>query len=101
MSRIDLTKWIIFLAIPFFVACTTNRFQNLVVAEEGMVQNCSYLDTISEMSDPGKPIINYKYYKYYDGELKVLERADNMGATHLVWLHNSAICSSGSAYRCD
>jgi len=101
MLRIDLTKWIIFFGIPFFVACAPNRFPNLVVAEEGMVQNCYYLDTISETSDPGKPIINYKYYKYYDGELKVLERADHMRATHLVWLHNSAIGSSGAAYRCD
>ena len=101
MSRIDLIKWIIFIVIPFFAACTPNRFTNLVVAEDGLVQNCCYLDTISETSDPGKSIINYKYYKYYDGELKVLERADNMGATHLVWLYNSAIGSSGSAYRCN
>ena len=101
MLRCDLTKWIILLAIPFFVACTQNRFSNLVIAEEGMVDTCDYLDTISETSDPGKPVTNYKYYKFYDGELKVLERADNMGATHLVWLYNYPIGSSGSAYRCN
>ena len=101
MLRNDLTKWIILIALPLFVACTQNRFPNLVIAEEGMVNTCYYLDTISETSDPGKPIISYKYYKYYDGELKVLERANNMGATHLVWLYNYAVGSSGSAYRCD
>jgi len=101
MLRSDLTKWIILIAIPFYVACAHNRFPNLVVAEEGMVHQCNYLDTISETSDPGKSAINYKYYKYYDGEMKVLERANNMGATHLVWLYNYALGSSGSAYRCD
>jgi hypothetical protein len=100
MLKSDLTKWIILLSISFLVACTQNRFPNLVIAEEGMVNTCHYLDTISESSDPGKPITNYKYYKYYDGELKVLERADHMGATHLVWLYNYAIGSSGAAYRC-
>jgi hypothetical protein len=101
MLRNDLAKWIILTAISLLVACTQNRFPNLVIAEEGMVNTCHYLDTISETSDPGKSITNYKYYKYYDGELKVLERADHMGATHLVWLYNHAVGSSGSAYRCD
>lgn len=101
MLRSDFAKWIILLAIPIFVGCTQNRFPNLVIAEEGMVATCDYLDTISETSDPGTSVTNYKYYKYYDGELKVLERADNMGATHLVWLFNYATGSSGSAYRCD
>jgi hypothetical protein len=101
MLKSDLTKLIILIAIPFYAACTQNRFPNLVIAEEGMVHSCHYLDTISETSDPGKPITSYKYYKYYDGELKVLERANNIGATHLVWLYNYTLGSSGSAYRCD
>jgi hypothetical protein len=75
MLRRNMTKWTLLFAIPLFVACTQNRFPNLKVAEEGMVETCAYLDTISETSDPGKPLTNYKYYKYYDGELKVLERA--------------------------
>jgi hypothetical protein len=100
MLRNDWTKWMIFISISFLIACTQNRFPNLVIAEEAMVDTCDYLETISETSDPGKPITNYKYYKYYDGEMKVLERADNMGATHLVWLYNYPIGSSASAYRC-
>ena len=101
MLRNELTIWTILAAFPLLVACSQNRFSNLVIAEEGMVNTCHYLDTISETSDPGKAITNYKYYKYSDGELKVLERADRMGATHLVWLYNHAAGSSGSAYRCD
>ena len=101
MSRSELLKWIIIIGIPLLVACTQNRFPNLVVAEEGMVANCTYLGTISETSDPGKPLTSYKYYKYYDGEMKVLERADYMGGTHLVWLYNYHIGSSGAVYRCN
>ena len=101
MSRPDVLKWISILGIPLFLACTQNRFPNLVIAEEGMIEKCAYLGTISETSDPGKPVTSYKYYKYYDGEMKVLERADYMGGTHLVWLYNHHIGSSGAVYRCN
>ena len=81
-------------------ACTQNRFPNLVVAEAGMVRDCQYIDTISETSDPGKFVTDYHLTRYYDGELKVLERANNMEATHVVWLYNHPIGSAASAYRC-
>ncbi|CAB1056711.1 hypothetical protein D1BOALGB6SA_1448 [Olavius sp. associated proteobacterium Delta 1] len=80
--------------------CTNNRMPNLLVAEEKMVRDCQYLDTISESSDPGKFVTNYQLVEYYDGELKVLERANNMKATHIVWMYNHPIGSSASAYRC-
>ncbi len=66
-----------------------------------MVRDCSYLDTISEFTDPGKMVIPAKYSYPYDGELKVLERANNMGASHIVWMYNYPFGSSASAYRCD
>lgn len=90
----------IFFNLFFLCGCTQNRFPNLSVAEEEMVQNCQYLDTISETSDPGK-LGSSKYGKFYDGEKKVLERASYLGATHIVWLYNYAIGSSASVYRCD
>ena len=80
--------------------CTKNRVPNLFVAEENMVQDCQYLGTISETSDPGKFITSYQFVNYYDGELRVLERANNMAATHIVWAYNHPIGSSASAYRC-
>jgi hypothetical protein len=90
----------IFFILFFLCCCTQNRFPKLAVAEEEMVQTCQYIDTISETSDPGK-FVTSKYAKFYDGELKVLERADNLGATHIVWLYNYRIGSSASVYRCD
>ena len=81
-------------------ACTKNKFSNIVSAEEGMVCNCSYIDTISEVSDPGKMVFPAKYSNPYDGELKVLERVSNMGASHIVWMYNYPIGSSASAFYC-
>jgi len=97
----DLAKCTILILLIFLIACTKNRFPNIVSAEEGMVHKCSYLETISEVSDPGKMVLPAKYNNPYDGELKVLERATNMGASHIVWMYNYPIGSSASAYRCD
>ena len=96
----DLTKCTIFILLVFLSACTKNRFPNIISADERLVRECSYLDTISEISDPGKMIFPAKYSNPYDGELKVLERASNMGASHIVWMYNYPFGSSASAYRC-
>jgi hypothetical protein len=93
-------RWVIFFNLIFLCSCTQNRFPNLIAAEEEMVRNCQYLETVSETSDPGKPGSS-KYAKLHDGELKVLQRAHNLGATHIVWLYNYAIGSSASVYRCE
>ena len=100
MSKGNAAKWMIPLIILILSACPKNRFPDLAVAEEEMVSNCQYLATISETSDPGKFVTNYHFAQFYDGELKVLERAQNMKSTHIVWLYNHPIGSSASAYRC-
>ena len=96
----NLTKFMVFFLFISLSACTKNRFSNIVSAEEGMVRNCSYIDTISEVSDPGKMVFPAKYSNPYDGELKVLERVSNMGASHIVWMYNYPIGSSASAFYC-
>jgi hypothetical protein len=100
MSKSGPAIWMFLIVCIIFSGCTKNRFPNIVVAEEAMVQDCQYLDTISQTSDPGKFVIDYELADYYDGELKILERANNMTATHIVWLYNYPIGSSASAYRC-
>ena len=100
MQASSLTKCTILILLVCLSACTKYRFPNIVSTEERMVIDCSYLDTISEVSDPGKMIFPAKYSNPYDGELKVLERASNMGASHIVWMYNYPIGSSASAYRC-
>jgi hypothetical protein len=96
----NLTKFTVLFLFISLSACTKNRFSNIVSAEEGMVRNCSYLDTISEVSDPGKMVFPAKYSNPYDGELKVLERVSNMGASHIVWMYNYPIGSSASVFYC-
>jgi hypothetical protein len=93
--------WIILFGIALISGCPKNRFPDLYVAEENMMLECEYLDTISESSDPGKFVTSYQFVKYYDGELKVIERANNMAATHIVWMYNHPIGSSASVYRCQ
>ena len=100
MLKIDALKWIMFFGFILLSGCTNNRFPNLLIAEEILVLDCQYLDTISESSDPGKFVTNYQFAEFYDGELKVLERANNLQATHIVWMYNHPSGSSASAYRC-
>ena len=100
MLASDLTKYTILILLVFLSACTKNRFPIIVSAEEGMVRECSYLDTISEVSDPGKMTFLSKYINRNDGELKVLERASALGGSHIVWMYNYPIGSSASVYRC-
>lgn len=100
MVKNGLVIWAILSGILFFFGCSKTKFPELLVAEEEMMKDCQYLDTISETSDPGKFVTNYQFVRFYDGELKVLERANNMEATHIVWMYNYPIGSSASAYRC-
>ena len=100
MVKIDFKKLIIFFLLVFLAACAKNRFPDIIVAEENMVLNCRYLDTVSEISDPGKVIFPFKYNNPYDAESKVMERAGNMGASHIVWMHNYPVGSSADLYRC-
>jgi hypothetical protein len=100
MDKYIPAKCMLLIGCVIFSGCTNNRFPNLSVAEEKMVQDCQYLDTIAETSDPGKFVTNYQFVKYYDGELKVLERANHLQATHVVWMYNHPIGSSAIAYKC-
>ena len=68
------------------------------VAEEPMVQNCEFVATISETTDPGRILDNYRPTEHQD---EVLQRAANLGATHIVWAYDYRIGSSATAYRCD
>lgn len=85
--------------ILLILACTPKqRYPRLMSAEQQMVQDCQYLDTLSEISDPGRLLPKYREN---DAEQRVMWRADRLGATHVVWLYNyQRIGSAASAYRC-
>ena len=79
-----------------FTACI-QTLPAVKVAEEPMVQNCEFVATISENTDPGRILDNYRPTDHQD---VVIQRAANLGATHIVWEYNYRIGSSAKAYRC-
>ena len=87
--------WII-MAI-FAVACA-KTIPAVKVAEESMVQDCEYVATLSETTDPGKFFYNYLPQESQD---KILTRAANLRATHIVWVYDYRVGSAAVAYRCD
>ena len=93
-------KKLLLLFLLFFVwACASQeRYVHLLSAEEQMVKDCQYLDTLSETLDPGRFLPKYRAN---DAEREVLQRADQLGATHIVWIHNyHRLGSAAMAYRC-
>lgn len=101
MKIITIYKIVALITLASIWACTTPEYQPMVVAEESMVHNCTYVDTLSELSDPGNIIIPFENKEYYGGERRVLARTNGLGATHIVWLHNLPQGSSASLYRCE
>ena len=62
------------------------------------VQNCERIATLSETTDPGRVLDNYRPAEHQD---KILQRAANLGATHIVWIYDYRVGSAGVAYRCE
>lgn len=87
--------WIIL--VIFIVACM-KTIPAVRVAEESMVQDCEYIATLTETADPGKL---FNYYQPQETEDKILKRAANLGATHIVWVYDYAMGSAAVAYRCN
>jgi hypothetical protein len=87
--------WI--LLVIFIVACM-KTIPAVKVAEESMVQDCEYVATLTETSDPGKL---FNYYQPHETEDKILKRAANLRATHIVWVYDYQMGSAAVAYRCN
>jgi hypothetical protein len=92
---IKMLMWLI--SIIFFFGCS-KTIPAVKIAEEPMVQDCAYVATLSETSDPGRRLGNYRPSEH---QAEVLERAANLGATHVVWVYDFQIGSAAVAYRCQ
>ncbi len=91
-------KKLLWIFSAFYIAACTKTIPAVKVAEESMVQGCEIVATISETTDPGRPLDNYRPAEHED---RVLERAANLGATHIVWVYDYRMGSAAVAYRCD
>lgn len=87
--------WVL-LAI-LMVACM-KTIPEVKIAEESMVQNCEYIETLSETLDPG---VLFSTYQSQAARNKILKRAANLRATHIVWVYDNRMGSAAVAYRCD
>ena len=77
----------------------SNRYAHIIRTESPMVQDCQYLNTFAENTDPGRLLPKYRIS---DAEQDVLHRADRIGATHVVWAYDyQRIGSAALIYRCD
>jgi len=90
-------KKLFWLISTIFITACIQTLPAVKVAEEPMVQDCEFVATISENTDPGRILDNYRPAEHQDD---VLQRAANLGATHIVWVYNYRIGSSANAYRC-
>jgi hypothetical protein len=86
--------WVI--GILFLVACM-KTIPAVKVAEEPMVKGCTHIATLVENTDTGRILDNYRPPEHQD---KILRRAANLGATHIVWLYDYPVGSAADAYRC-
>ncbi len=91
--------------IPIFIifllgSCTaSSQYVHIQPTEARMVQDCLYLETFAENSDPGRLLPKYRFS---DAEQTVLHRADRIGATHIVWIYNfQRMGSAAEVYQCD
>jgi hypothetical protein len=78
--------------------CVSKPPYTVVAAEEKMVMQCTYIDTIAENSDMGAIQIHPKLT--YDDSDKVLRRAEMLKATHVVWLGDYPFGAAAMAYNC-
>jgi hypothetical protein len=78
--------------------CVSKSPYTVVAAEEKMVMQCTYIDTIAENSDMGAIQIHPKLT--YDASDKVLRRAEMLKATHVVWLGDYPFGAAAMAYNC-
>ncbi|MGD8471444.1 MAG: hypothetical protein PVJ54_11775 [Desulfobacterales bacterium] len=93
-----LIKKLIWMVSIIFIAGCTKTIPAVKIAEEPMVKDCAYVATLSETADPGRRMDNYRSREHEDA---ILERAANLGATHVVWVYDFRVGSAAVAYRCD
>ena len=91
-------KKLLLLIAALFMAACMQTLPAVKVAEESMVQDCERIATLSETTDPGRVLDSYRPSEHQD---LILQRAANLGATHIVWLYDYRIGSAGVAYRCE
>ena len=85
------------MGILFIMACM-KTIPAVKVAEEPMVRGCKHIATLSQITDTGRILHNLRPAGHQE---EILKRAENLGATHVVWLHDYRLGSAADVYRCE
>jgi hypothetical protein len=72
-------------------------YPNLIETEKNLVSACVMVGAIAETADAGSL---FAFVAKKNMILRVRERAGMLGATHIVWLHQTANSATAEAYRC-
>ena len=99
---------IVFAAMLCTFACSGSREKkdseedgkeraDLIETEAPLVKHCKHLGTISEIPDPGKII---QILEDSSTRKRVVERAETLGATHIVWRNRNKAGYILDAFQC-
>ena len=72
-------------------------YPDVVETESQLVKGCELLSVVTEIADAGNP---FPAAARANMVLRVRERAGQLGATHIVWLHKTNTMATAEAYRC-
>ncbi len=98
MRRVGQRVLVWVLAWTALAGCVPFESYRVKETEERLVADCTFIDQITAFSDMGPfqihPIL------MDDARGKILRRAENMNATHLVWLGDYYFGGAAMAYYC-
>lgn len=77
-------------------------FYGVVETDAAMMNHCTCVGTFAETANPGREDGGFiKHYADTTGvKRRVLERAVQAGATHVVWMHAYSMSAAAQGYHC-
>jgi hypothetical protein len=78
-------------------ASQAHRTTGLIETQDSLMSGCTRLGMVTETSNAGWISTNWARELMVK---KVKERAEQLGATHIVWLHQTDDSAAAEAYRC-
>ena len=73
------------------------KLAHIQETDRRMVAGCASLGVLSETTDAGNP---FTFYAEQRMLVNIKQRAAQLGATHIVWLHKTSQSASAEAFRC-
>lgn len=79
-------------------ACCWTSPYHAAAVDESQAAHCQYMGTAAVITDMGAPQLHPKFH--CDARNRVLQQAEMMAATHVVWLGDYPFAAAAAAYRC-